>query len=41
MIRRNSGRQIRKDNLLRFHNVVSKPEVLYGSKFWTMSEAED
>jgi hypothetical protein len=39
-LRRNFGKETRKDILARFHNVVSKPRLLYGSKCWTLGKAE-
>ncbi|KDR20082.1 hypothetical protein L798_05477 [Zootermopsis nevadensis] len=38
IIKRNFGRQMRKDILLRFHNIVSKPPLLYGSECWVLAE---
>ena len=32
----NFGKQMRKEIQLRFHNIVSKPALLYGSECWTL-----
>ena len=35
-LKRNFGKQMRKEIQLRFHNIVSKPALLYGSECWTL-----
>lgn len=39
-LRRNFGKQMRKDIMVRFRNVVSKLALLYDSKCWTSGEAD-
>ena len=34
-LKRNFGKQMRKEIQLRFHNIVSKPALPYGSECWT------
>jgi hypothetical protein len=38
VLRRNFGKQMRKDLQTRFHNVVAKPALLYGSECWTLRQ---
>ena len=37
-LERNFGKQMRKEIQLRFHNIVSKPALLYGSECWTLRQ---
>jgi hypothetical protein len=37
-LRRNFGKQMRKDLQIRFHNVIAKPALLYGSECWTLRQ---
>jgi hypothetical protein len=36
----NFGKQIKKEIQLRFHNIVSKPALLYGSECWTLRQRD-
>ena len=39
-LKRNFGKQIRKEIQLRFHNIVSKPALLYGTECWTLCQKD-
>ena len=39
-LKRNFGKQMRKETQLRFHNIVSKPVHLYGSECWTLRQRD-
>jgi len=39
--RQNFEKQMRKVILFRFHNVASKPALLYGSKCWTVGRTNE
>jgi hypothetical protein len=39
-LKRNFGKQMRKKIQLRFHNIVSKLALLYGSECWTFSQRD-
>jgi hypothetical protein len=39
-LRRNCGKQMRKDIQIRFHNVIAKPALLYGSECWTLRQKD-
>jgi hypothetical protein len=38
VLRRNFGKQKRKDLQIRFNNVIAEPVLLYGSEFWTLRQ---
>jgi hypothetical protein len=38
VLRRNFGKELRKDLQIRFHNVITKPALLYGSECWTLRQ---
>jgi hypothetical protein len=40
LLRRNFGKQIRKDLQIRFHNVTANPAPLYGSECWTLRQKD-
>jgi hypothetical protein len=40
ILRRNSGKQMRKDIQIRFHNVISKPALLCGRECWTVRQKD-
>ena len=39
-LKRNFGKQMRTEIQLKFHNIVSKPELLYGSECWTLRQRD-
>jgi hypothetical protein len=39
-LKRNFGKQMRKEIQLRFHNIVSKPALLHGSECWTLHQRD-
>ena len=39
-LKRNFGKQMRKEIQLRFHNIVSKPALLNGSECWTLRQRD-
>jgi hypothetical protein len=40
VLRRNFGKQMRKDLQIRFHNVIGKPALIYGSEWWTLRQKD-
>jgi hypothetical protein len=40
VLRRNFGKQMRKDLQIRFHNVIAKPALLCGSECWTLRQKD-
>jgi hypothetical protein len=40
VLRRNFGKQMRKDLRIRFHNVIAKAALLYGSECWTLRQKD-
>jgi hypothetical protein len=39
-LRRNFGKQMRKDFQIRFHNVTAKPALFYGSECWRLRQKD-
>jgi hypothetical protein len=39
-LKRNVGKQMRKEIQLRFHNIASKPALLYGSEYWALRQRD-
>jgi hypothetical protein len=40
VLRRNFGKQMRKDLQIRFHDAIVKPALLYGSECWTLRQKD-